>query len=75
MHFSLMVNQIFNGPWILPGISPDGTILDGWVFKNLIWPDQLFAKVLRSFENCLLVSNNSCEQLVSLLELPIISDG
>ena len=59
----------------MPGISPDGTILDGWVFKNFIWADQLFAKVLRSFENYLLVSNNSCEQLVSLLELPIISDG
>ena len=59
-----------NGPRSLPKNSPDYTILGNWVFGISIVADELFAKALRSLEICLLVSNNLCRKLVSLLELP-----
>ena len=48
----------------LPRISPESIILDNWVFDSLISVDELFAKALRRFGTCLLVSNNSCGKLV-----------
>ena len=36
--------------------------------------NELFAKNLQRFANCLLVKNDLCEKLVSSLELPIMSD-
>ena len=37
--------------------------------------DKTFAKALRSFETCVLVSNNLCGKLFSLLESPITFEG
>ena len=53
--------------------SPDCTILDSLIFDSFV-ADKLFAKVLRSFENCLSVSTYSCEKLVSSLVSPIKFD-
>ena len=47
-------------------------ILDNWVFDNFILADELFAKVLRIFETCALVSNNWWGKSTSLS--PIIFD-
>ena len=50
------------------------TILDTWVFEYFILADELFAKALQSHETCISINNNSCEKLVSKLELPITFD-
>ena len=55
-----------NGPSNLPRNPPDWIVLDNRLFDNLISVDELFAKVLRIFATCLLVSNNSWGKLVSL---------
>ena len=41
-------------------------ILDSWFFDDFTLADELFAKVLQSFETCLLFGNNLCAKLVSL---------
>ena len=56
-----------NGPSNLLRNPPNLTIFDNWVFDNLISADELFEKVLRIFETCLSVNNNSWGKLVSLL--------
>ena len=53
---------------------PDCTILDSWVFDDLILADKLFAKVLRGFETYLSVIRNLCWKLVSSLESPNVFD-
>ena len=58
---------------ILPKNPPDCIILDNWVFGNLIAADELFAKDLQKFETYVLVNNNWCGKLASLL--PIIFDN
>ena len=63
-----------NGPRSLPRYPPDCTILDNWVFDNLISIYELFAKDLQIFATCLLVNDNLFGKLVSSLELPIIFD-
>ena len=69
--FSIKDNPVFrNGPKILPKNPPDCSILCNWVFDNLMLADEPFAKVLRSFETCVLVNNNFCRELFPLLESP-----
>ena len=63
-----------NGQRSLPRNPVGCTILSSWVFDKFILLDELFAKYLRSFETCVLVNNNLCEELVSLLELQITFD-
>ena len=63
-----------NGQRSLPRNPIGCTILSSWVFDKFILLDELFAKYLRSFETCVLVNNNLCEELVSLLELQITFD-
>ena len=59
-------NPVFsNGPKSLPRNLPDCTILDNWVFDNLISVDDLLAKALRRFSACLLVNHNLWKKLVS----------
>ena len=71
--FLIRGNTVFsNGPKSLPRKPLDCIILDNWVFDNLISVDDLFAKVIRRFDTCLLVNNNLCGKLVSLS--PIIFD-
>ena len=48
-----------NGPRSLPRNPPDCTILDNWVFDNLISTDDLLAKALWRFGTCLLINNNN----------------
>ena len=69
LHFLLMAIL-----FLVTRNPPDCTILGNWIFDSLILMDELFAKDLKRFANCLLVKNNLCEKLVSLLELPIMSD-
>ena len=59
-----------NGPKSLPKNPPDRLILCSWVSDNFILADEPFAKVLRSFETYVLVNNNLCGKLFSLLESP-----
>ena len=71
--FFIKGNPAFsNGPNNLPKYPPDCIILNNWVFDNLISADELFAKVLRRFETCVLVNYNLRGKLASLS--PIISD-
>ena len=58
----------------LPRNLPNCTILDRWVFDNFILADELFRKVLRSLQTCVLVNNNLCRKLVSSLESSTIFD-
>ena len=58
---SLVLN---NKPKRLPRNPAESIILDDWVFDSLISVDELFAKALRRFGTCLLVSNNSCGKFV-----------
>ena len=60
-----------NGPGSLLRNTSKCTILNGWVFNNFIWADELFAKALWSLETFVLVNNNLCRKLVSSLELSI----
>ena len=46
------------------------TILDNWVFGNFILAVEPFSKTLRIFEIYVLVNNDLCEKLASLLESP-----
>ena len=46
----------------LPINPPDCTILESRIFDNFILVDELFRKALRSFETCVLFSNNLCEK-------------
>ena len=49
-------NPVFsNVPSNLPK-NPECVILDNWFFDNLISAGELFAKALRRFETCLLVT-------------------
>ena len=57
-----------NCPKSLPKRPPHCSILCNWVFENFISAEELFAKALRSFENCALVNNNLCGKLFPLLE-------
>ena len=43
-------------------------ILFNSVFDDFMLAEELFAKASRSFETCVLVNNNSCGKLFSLLE-------
>ena len=56
--FSLKGNPVFtNGFKSLPRNPPNCPILCNWIF---ILSEQLFAKALRNFKTCVLVSNNLC---------------
>ena len=65
-----------SGPKSLLGNPLYCTILCNWIFDNFILADEPFtknkpfAKVLRSFETCVLVDKNLCRILFSLLEAP-----
>ena len=50
--------SFINGPKSLLRNPPDYVILDSWLFDNFISADELFAKVLRSYETCLSLSDN-----------------
>ena len=71
--FSITGHPVFNnGPKSPPKNSPDCPILCNWLFDNFILAAELFAKSLRSFETCVLVNNDLCGKLFSLLESPTI---
>ena len=73
--FPIKGNHIFsNGPKSLPKNSPDCSVLFNWVFDNFILDEELFAKALRSLENCVLINNNLCGKLFPSLESPTIYD-
>ena len=55
-------------------IPPDRIILDNWIFENFILADDPFVKVLLIFKTCVLVKDNLCGELVSLLEFSIKFD-
>ena len=64
--FFINGSPVFNNePISLPRSSPNCTILDNWVFDNLISIDDLLAKALRRFATCLLVNNNLWGNLIS----------
>ena len=44
----------------------DSIILDNWAFKNFISAVKLFAKALRIFETCVLITKNVSRKLISL---------
>ena len=50
------------------------SILCNCVFDNFILAEELFAKILRSFETCVLDNNNLCGKLFSSLESPVPFD-
>ena len=67
--FYIKSNPAFkNGPRSLPKDPPDCTILGKWVFDNFILADEFFAKALRSFGTCLLVSYSLWGKFVSSLD-------
>ena len=67
--FYIKSNLTFkNGPRSLPRDPPDCTILSKWVFANFILADEFFAKALRSFGPCLLVSYSLWGKFVSSLD-------
>ena len=73
--FPIKGNPFFNnGSKSLPKNSPDCPILCNWVFNNFILAEELFSKALRSFETYVLVNNNLCGKLFSLLESPATLD-
>ena len=73
--FFINGSRVFNNaPRSLPKNPRGCTILDNWVFDNLISVDELFAKILRRFWTCLLVNRNLREKLVSSSKLPTIFD-
>ena len=62
-------NPVFsNDPKSLPRNPRHCSILCNWVFDNFILADELFAKVLWSFETCVLVNNNSCGKLTTTFD-------
>ena len=67
--FFLKGNPAFsNGSKSLHENRPDWPILYNRVFNDVILAEELCVKGLRSLETCVLVNNNSCEKLFSLLE-------
>ena len=75
VHFFIKGKPVFsNGPKSLPKNPLDCPILSNRVFDNFILTDELFPKALQSLKTCILVSNNLCGKLYSLLELPITFD-
>ena len=54
--------------------APDCSILEYWVFDNVMLADEPFTKDLRSVKNCILVYSNLCGKLVSSLESPSTFD-
>ena len=63
--FFINGNPVFsNVPRSLPRNPPNCTILDNWVFDNLISVEDLLAKALRRFSTCLLINNNLWGKLV-----------
>ena len=57
--FFINEKSIFsNEPRSLPRNPPVCTILDNWVFDNLVSADKQFAKALRKFAASPLVNNN-----------------
>ena len=63
-----------NGSKGLPKNPPNCPILCNWVFDSFILADEPFAKVLRSLKACVLVNENLCSKLFSLLESPTTID-
>ena len=62
-------NPVFsNGPKSLPKNPPDYPILCNW--DNFILAEEIFVKDLRKIETCVLVNNNLCRKLFSLLVSP-----
>ena len=60
IRFFINGNLVFsNGPQSLTRNTPKCTILDIWVFDNLISVDDLSVKALWTFATCLLVNNNN----------------
>ena len=60
--FPIKGNPVFNdGSKSLFKNPPDCTILCGWVFDNFILTYEPFEKVYESFETCVLVNNDLCE--------------
>ena len=57
-----------NDPKSLARNPPDCSILFNWVFYNFILSEEILAKVLLSFQTCILVNNNLCRKLFSSLE-------
>ena len=69
--FPIKGNPVFsNGPTSLSKNLPYCPILCNWVFDNFILAEGLFAKALRSFENCVLVNSNLCGKLFSSIDSP-----
>ena len=69
--FFIKNKQLFsNDLRSLPRNGSDCPVLDNWVFESSMLADELFEKVLRSFETCALVNNDLCGKLVSSLEPP-----
>ena len=69
-----MISSIIGGLNILGGPNknpPYCANLNNRVLENFILAYEQFAKVLRIFENCLLLENNLCGKLVSSLEFPV----
>ena len=54
----------------LPRNPPDCPILYNWVFDKFILAEELFAKSLWSFKNCVLVNNKLCGKLFSSFDSP-----
>ena len=63
-----------NGPKSLPKNPSDCPILFSWVLYNFILAEEIFVKSSQSFELYLLVKNDLCGKLFSLLEPPTIFD-
>ena len=58
-------NPVFsNGPKSLTKIPPDCPILCNQVSDNFLLADEPFAKVLRSFKNCVLIYNNFLREII-----------
>ena len=48
---------------------PNCTILDSWVFENLILLDEAFTKALRMLKNFVFVKNNLCGKLCLIIRV------
>ena len=53
---------------------PNYVTLDNWVFESFALVDKPFTKALKIFETCILVNNNLCGKVISLLGLPTTFD-
>ena len=73
--FPIKGNSVFGkNPKNLPQNPPDCAFLCDWFFYYFILAEELFEKAWRSFGTCLLVNNNLCRKLFSLLESPTAFD-